>query len=126
VVVVVAVVVILLLLLLLLVVVVVVVVVVVAAAAAALNYWGDRLQILLTLNLLENTSKCYNVAMFVILDLQPLLQTQFVEIFTLFIDTGFHTHSSTDPSVIVVMLQVQCFCLTNMFLFYILEKIIAL
>jgi hypothetical protein len=64
---------------------------VVGAAAAALSYWGDRLQILPTLNLLHNTSKCYNVTMFVILNLQPVLQTQFVEIFILFIYPGFHT-----------------------------------
>jgi hypothetical protein len=71
-----------------------VVVVVVAAAAPVLSYWGDRLKILPTLNLLDDTSKCYTVTMFVILDLQPVLQTQFVEIFILFIYTGFHATSS--------------------------------
>jgi hypothetical protein len=76
------------------VVVIVVVVVVVAAAAPVLSYWGDRLKILPTLNLLANSSKCYTITMFTILDLQPVLQTQFVEIFILFIYTGFHATSS--------------------------------
>jgi hypothetical protein len=66
------------------------------------------------------------VTMFVILNLQPVLQTQFVEMFILFIYTGFHTHCSTDTSVTVVMLPAQCFFMTDMFLFYILGKIITL
>jgi hypothetical protein len=90
-----------------LVVVAVTVIVVVAVVAAVLSLWGDRLQILPILNLVDNISKFYIVTMFIILNLEPVFQTQFVEVFILFLYTGFHTHSSTDPSVTVVMPQAQ-------------------